>query len=184
MPMSSRSHRGGWTAVLSTILLDQHLRLTSLWHPTLLSFSCRTEASRQRLLQNLLSGILVDHLSNFVVKVLQLVLGAFSHIQHLKVKVILIPIILTGSILDQRIKILRKFSQFAQKPLAFLKYLMILRILLELVLWIDQFDLDLVYYFFWGLDLTHHQILNIFFLTLCHFLRFLGFCLLATFAAL
>ena len=132
--MSSRSHRGGWATVLSTILLDQHRGLMSLWHPILLSFSCRTEASRQRLLQNLLSAISVDHLSNFVVKILQLVLRTFSHIQHLKVKVILIPIILTGSILDQRIKILRKFSQFAQKSVALLKHFMILRILLELVL--------------------------------------------------
>lgn len=99
-------------------------------------------------MQNLFPGILIDDFGNFVVKILQLVFCTFSPIQHLKVKFIPISIIRTGSILNQRIKILRKFSELPQKSLTLLKHFMILRISLELVLQIDQLDLDLVHYFF------------------------------------
>ena len=94
MPISSQARRSGWAIVLKVVPLDHHLGLMSLQWPILLSFSCNTEVSGQRLLRNLVSAILIDYLNNFVVKILQLVLCTFSHIQHLKVKFILIFVIL------------------------------------------------------------------------------------------
>ena len=94
MPISSQARRSGWAIVLKAVPLDHHLGLMSLQWPILLSFSCKTEVSGQRLLRNLHSTILIGYLNNFVVKILQLALCTFSHIQHPKVKLILIFVIL------------------------------------------------------------------------------------------